>query len=534
MMKNVMQGFLPLTKLLFRKDRIKILIWLVCVTGITFASALAYKDVYKTDADIKGFAITMENPAMQAMLGPGYELEEYTSIAQVFGHELLLFTVIAVAVMNILFVSRATRGDEEEGQMELVMALSVGRLSYIMAAVAEAVTVNLLLALGTGFGLYTLGLEGFTLEGSLLYGALLGGSGLFFAGITALFAQLMETARGATGYSFAVLIASYVIRAVGDAEVEMLSLFSPLGWVSRAYVFVDNHWGPVILFAGAAVILILVSFYLNSVRDLFSGFFRPKRGKIHASPYIKNPLGFVLHQQRMNIIAWALGIFFLSAAFGSIMGELESYFSDLELMQMMFQHDQFSFMEQFSALLMGIMALFGVIPGMICVLGLKGEEKKNRTELIFSRPVSRNTVMATYISAAAVITVIMQLMTALGFWFAGSAVMDEAFTAGDIFRSALVYFPAMWSVIALTTFLTGSVPRFSATVWLYFGFCFLVVYFKETLQMPEWLVNLSVFEHIPEYPLEDITVKPVVILILLAAAVSIAGFFGYNRRDLTG
>ena len=70
-MKGSVKGFLPLTRLLFRKDRMKIIIWLLCLIGVTVASALAYTDVYKTEADIMGFAMTMENPAMKAMNGPG-------------------------------------------------------------------------------------------------------------------------------------------------------------------------------------------------------------------------------------------------------------------------------------------------------------------------------------------------------------------------------------------------------------------------------------------------------------------------------
>ena len=78
-----------------------------------------------------------------------------------------------------------------------------------------------------GFGLYALGIESMDLEGSLLYGAALGGTRFVFAGVTAVFAQLLESSRGTIGWSVAVLLLSCFFRAVTD-----ITWLSPLGWVS--------------------------------------------------------------------------------------------------------------------------------------------------------------------------------------------------------------------------------------------------------------------------------------------------------------
>ena len=532
-MKRAVAGFWPLTNLLFRKDRWKILIWFLCLVGVSMASAMAYPEVYKTEEDIMGFALTMENPGMIAMIGPGYELEDYTSTAQIFAHELLLFTIVAVAVMNILFVSRATRADEEEGQTELILSLPVGRLSYLLAAIIEVVVINLVLALATGSSLYLLDLDGFTAEGAFLYGSLLGGTGLFFAGITALFAQLVETARGATGWAFVVMIGGYILRAIGDVESETLSLLTPYGWASRAYVFVDNNWWPVSLLLVFAGGLFLTSFYLNTVRDMGAGLIRARKGRADASALIKTLPGFVLRQQRINILGWAVGLFCLSAAFGSIMGELEQYFSDLDLMQMMFQDDK-DFSLQFTVLLMAIMAIFGAVPAIMAILSLKGEETKSRTEHLYARSVSRHTVMLSYFVISLLITIIMQGVTACGFWLAASSVMDDALTTGEVFRSAFLYLPAMWVLAGFAAFLVGACPRGAGFLWLYYAACFLIVYFKDILDLPEWLAKISVFEHIPQYPLEAMDWRPVHVLLAVSFVLTVAGFIGYRRRDLIG
>ncbi|WP_307794962.1 hypothetical protein [Alkalihalobacillus sp. BA299] len=85
------------------------------------------------------------------------------------------------------------------------------------------ISINILLALVVGFGLYALQIGSMDLQGSFLYGAALGATGIFFSSVTGLFAQLSESARGTIGWSFSMLGIAYLIRAVGDVSYETLS-----------------------------------------------------------------------------------------------------------------------------------------------------------------------------------------------------------------------------------------------------------------------------------------------------------------------
>ena len=170
------------------------------------------------------------------------------------------------------------------------------------------------------------------LDGSLLYGAALGATGIFFTAVTAIFAQLSENSRGTIGLSFAVLGISYLIRAIGDVSNETLSWFSPLGWVLGAEVYVNNYWWPILLTLGVSIILVILAFYLNAIRDLESGFLPSKPGRKHASRFLQSPLGLVLRLQRTGMIAWAIGLFILGASYGSVLGDLESFIKDNEML----------------------------------------------------------------------------------------------------------------------------------------------------------------------------------------------------------
>ncbi|MFD1851713.1 ABC transporter permease [Oceanobacillus bengalensis] len=530
------KGTHSLTKFIFRQRRFKIIIWLLGLILVTLAAASAYPEMYKGDETRQAYALTMENPAMIAMLGVGYDLEDYlSSVGTLFAHEMLLFTIIAVAIMNILLVGRSTRADEEDGRIEMIRALSVGRLAYTSASMIVVVITNLLLALLTGLGLGLLGIEGFDFESSLLYGSILGVSGLLFGSITAVFAQLTETSRGTTMSSFAILIGAYLIRAIGDVSNEMLSYVSPLGWLSRTGVFADNNWGLFLLTLIVAIVILLLSFYLNAIRDLGVGFIAARKGKRHANPFLQTTFGLTLRLGRTNIVTWAIGMFAMSLSFGAVLGDLEAYFIEIEFMQAFIEEESgYTMTEQFITLLMAIMSLISVIPAVMTVLKLKGEENKFRTENYYSRAVSRTNVLGNHYFLAILVCVLMQSLVALGLWSVGQSMMDDALSFGTTFASAFVYLPAMWVVISLATLLVGSLPKLTSFVWLYVVYCFIVVYLSGILDFPEWLNNLSVFEHVPQIPAEDMNFMVMIVLGIVAIVVTVIGFMAYNRRDIAG
>ena len=528
------KGTGALTKLILRQNRLKILIWLLCLVGITLGTAATYPEVYQTEEDVMAFALTMDNPAMEAMIGPGYELEQYNT-ATIFANEMLLFTIIAVAVMNILLIGRSTRADEEEGQMELVRSLPVGRLSYLTASFNLALIINTLLFIFVGFGLYSMNLDGMNLESTLLYGAILANAGFVFASFTALFAQLAETSRGTTGITFGVLIAAYLIRAFGDTSVEGLSYISPLGWLVRTDVFVENHWWPVILSVFLFVLLTVITFYLNNIRDMGAGFIPERKGRANASSTLLSPLGLAFRLEKITIYSWGIILFLLSAAFGAILGELETYFADMEILQVYLQSMPGTTMaDQFVSLIIAIMSLISVIPVITIALKIKSEERQNRTELVYSRPVSRINYYGGYILLALFSSILFQLLIAFGLWFAGQSVMENALAIDSTFFSALVYLPAMWFVMGITVFFVGIKPKLTGIVWLYFAFCLIVVYLGDLLKLPDWMNNISVYNHIPFIPGEEVNWLTMGTLFGLALLVNVFGLIAYRNRDIVG
>lgn len=519
---------------ILKRDRVRIPVWLISITLITILTATSFSGLYASDQERQAIAETMKNPAMTAMVGKGYGLENYTE-GPMMAHQMLLFTAIVVAIMSILLVTRHTRNDEEEGRVELIRSLPVGRLANVTATIIVLIGINLLLALVIGFSLYSLGISSIDLNGSLLYGAALGATGIIFTAITVLFAQLSANSRGTIGFSFTVLGIAYLVRAIGDVSNEALSWTSPLGWILGTEVYVNDYWWPIYLTLGVSLLIAVVALSLHAIRDLGSGFLPSRPGKKHASAFLTSPFGLAFRLQRTGIISWAIGMFILGASYGSVLGDLESFFASNEMMsEMLAPVDGFTLTEQFMTMLMAIISMLCTIPPIMFLLKLKGEEKRGHIEHIIARAVSRTKLLGSYLILSLVFSFVMLFLAIVGLWVAADSVMDDPISLLTFLKAGLIYLPALWIMTGIGVLTIGVIPKLTGITWLLLGYSFFVVYLGQMLKLPEWMANLSPYGHIPQLPVEEISYLSLTILSLIAIVLTVIGFIGFRNRDIAG
>ncbi|SES90098.1 ABC-2 type transport system permease protein [Salinibacillus kushneri] len=519
-----------LSRFILRLDRVKIPLWIMGLAMFTLVVPPAFDNLYKTQQERDAITETMANPAMTAMLGTG-DLDNYT-IGAMTAHQMIVMTAVIVGIMAVLLVTRHTRADEEDGRIEMIRSLPSGRLSYLNASLIVSSGTFIGLALVIGFGLYGLGIESMDLEGSLLYGAALGGTGFVFTGVTAIFAQLSESSRGTIGWSVAILLLAYLFRAITDISNEALSWISPLGWVSKAEVYSSNNWGSILLMLAVSILLFVVANYLNNIRDLEQGFIASKPGRRYASRLLQSPIGLAFRLQRTGFIAWAIGLFVLGASYGSIFGDLESFFEGNEMYQQMLQQAEgASIVEQFIPTLMIVISLIATIPPVMAMNKLRGEEKKERLEHLLSRAVSRTKLIGSYLIMAVVNGFVMISLSALGLWSAATTVMDTGLELGMVYSAALVFYPAMLVMIGIAAFLIGLLPMLTSLIWIYFIYSFFVLYLGNLMQIPDLVGKLSPFGHVPQVPIEDVTFMPLFLLSIIALGLMMISFVGFRKRD---
>ncbi|KLU39283.1 MAG: ABC transporter permease [Peptococcaceae bacterium 1109] len=533
-MRHLFANTGTLARFIWRRDRVRLPVWVLSIAAFSICFASMFPSLYPPGPEREIIAQTFANPVFISMLGPGYGLADY-HMGAIMAHQMLLFTAVVVAIMNILLTIRHSRRDEEGGRIEVIRSLPVGRLANAAALMLVLAAGNIVLGIATGAGLALLGLEGMDWAGSVTYGAVLAVTGMCFAALTLVFAQLTETSRATMGYAFAFLGLSFLLRAVGDVSSEPLSLISPLGLVLRAQVYVSNYWWPILITFVAAAALILLAFRLNLVRDLGAGFIPARPGRMHASPFLKCTLGLVFRLERTVIIGWAVGMFVLGASYGSVFGEVETFVQIGDLYQLMLPSvEGFSFTDQFVAMLLAVMSMAAAIPALLIILKLRGEEGAGRTEHLLSRAVSRAQIMGSFLAAALGSAVIMQVLSVLGLWSAAAAVVSDPFSLGEALLASLTYIPVIWALVGLAAALIGFAPQRTNLVWLYLGYAFFTAYFRALLQLPEWLVKLTPWGHIPNIPLETVSPATVVLILLAAIALMGLGFVGYAKRDISG
>lgn len=534
-MRNHFYNTGKLTKFIGKREFVITLIWFVITIGMTLGVSVAFDNLFETEEARVAMAETMRNPAMTVMVGPGYGIDNYHTGAMM-SHEMLLFTGIAIAIMNIFLVARHTRKDEEEGRLEVIRSLPVGRLSSLSATMIVCVIVNTLLTIILGLGMFVLGIASMDLAGCMLYAIALGLIGIVFGAITAIFVQLSSSSKGAIGYSFMFLGVAYIIRGMGDVGNELLSLISPLGLPLRISPFVDNNLWPILVMKIIAFIAILIAFHFNSKRDLGAGLIPAKKGKAYASSSLLSPFGFARKLLRTSTIWWVIALFTLGATYGSVFGDIDTFLSSNDVFQQMFTNPAigapYTLAESFMATIIVIMAIMAAIPVIIAVLRIRKEETSGRLEHILSRNVSRTKMFGCFLMIAIITSFVVLAAAGVGLWVAAAAVMDEPISFTTVMASSLAHLPAIWVMIGLAMVLIAYLPRYTSIIWGYVGFSFVAVYLGELLKFPEFIIRLSPFGNVPKIPVTEFNMLTAILLVVISIILFIIGFIGYKRRDI--
>lgn len=533
-MKGIFENTVVLTKLILRRERINSTAWILII-GLMMALVVVLFGGAMDDASRMEMAVMMENPAMIAMVGPAYGVDNFT-IGTMVSVMMLVFMGIAVAVMNILFVVRHTRADEERGRYEVVRSLPTGRLANLHSTMVAAVIINIILAVFSALCLYISGDESMSLNGSMLWGALLGVVGLIFAAFAALFSQLSSNSRGAKGLSFLLMGIFYMMRAVGDVSAEPLSLINPLGLIIRSYPYVENNWLPVFILLAACIPVAAFAYRLNIIRDIDQGLLPDRQGKAEGGALLRTPFGLTVKLLIFSMIVGFVSIFAVGASYGTIMGDIDGFIAANEFYQQLLLAVNFPLPLLFAGMINFIGSILALIPMLLYVLKARSEEKEMRAELILATPVRRNKYLGGYAIIAFASTVILQATTAVSLWSTTSSVIDNPadFPLGDVLAGNLVYLPALWVMIGAAIFLIGIAPKLTGLIWGLYGLSFFMSFIGRLPNvLPGWTKYLTPFGVIPQLPMEDINYPALAVLTAIAACLTISGFIFYNKRDIT-
>ncbi|PCG84742.1 ABC transporter permease [Streptomyces sp. WZ.A104] len=525
-------GTATLIRFALRRDRVRLSVWLLALALGTLATASEYATLYATAEERAGVAATMDSPAALAMTGPRHYLSDY-DIGAMLGHQLLGFMAVLVGLMSVLTVTRHTRNEEETGRAELVRSTVVGHHAQLASALAVAAAANVALAVLVALALVSARIDGIGTGEALLYGLTHTVIGLVFAGIAAVTAQVTAHGRGAAGMALALIGVAYVLRASGDVGNDALSWLSPIGWIQRTYVFVDNRWWPLLLCLASAALTAAAGFVLSTRRDVGAGLRPARPGRRTTSEALTRPFGFALRLHRATLLGFGAGLFLMGVMYGSILGDAADMVKDIEqVREALAEIGGSSVAESFASMVMVVIAVVAAVYVVMAGLRPRAEESAGRAEPLLATGLSRHRWLGSHVAVALAGGTALLLAAGLGFGVAGAASTGDAALVGELLGAAAVYAPALWVTGGVAVVLFGWCPRAASAAWIVPVYAFLVGYLGAILRFPDWMNNLSPFGHAPRLPAAQMNWTPVLVLTALAAGLVLLGLAGFRRRDL--
>jgi ABC-2 type transport system permease protein len=534
-------GTWRLVRLALRRDRIQLPIWLVSLILIEASTVSSIVGLYPDEEERLNLAITSANSPVSLMTNG---LVSGSSLGATTMTQGLSVLGLGVAFMSTLAVIRHTRQNEETGRAEMIGAGIVGRHASLTAALIVVAGANIVFAL---LAALTLIGNDLPVASSFLAGASLGFVGIAFAAIAAVTAQISETSRGANGMAAAAIGLAFLLRAVGDVAGKSVeggtktisawpSWLSPIGWSQQTRAYDDDNWWVLGIFVVTVAGLVGLAFELTAHRDVGAGMRAVRPGAAAAAPGLLSPLGLAWRLQRGVLFGWAVAMVVLGATYGGIGDEIADMVGDSDEMADLIERlgGAGTLTENYFAttlLFAGIAASGYAIQ---TLLRMRSEEAADRVEPVLATSVGRARWMGSHIVIAVLgvvaLVVLMGLSTGVTY---GLVIGDVGGQVPTLVGAALVQAPAVLALAGLTVAVFGLLPRRAVAIaWTAFALCLLMGQLGAILDLPQAMLNLSPFTHLPAAPADDVVVTPLIMLLVVAAALLATGITAFRRRDL--
>ncbi|WP_420879796.1 ABC transporter permease [Rhodococcus sp. (in: high G+C Gram-positive bacteria)] len=523
-------GTWTLTRLALRVDRIRLPAWVIAVGGSTVLLASSYQNLYPTAESRQARAALIESPAATALAGPGYGLSDYTLGAMV-ANEIAGMTMIAVAIMSVLLVTLHLRTEEETGRAEMLRSGVVGRFAPITSGLAVVLLANLSIGLVLGLGLTAVGLPALG-SWNLAVGVFM--VGLAFGATSALFSQVTEHARTASGLGLVAVAVAYLLRAIGDVRAKedgsVWSWLSPIGWAQSTRAYVDERWWPLLLGLAAVVVGVVLAYLVVGRRDVGAGLVAPRGGRPRASGALTGITALTVRMQRNQIAAWAIGVAALAFPIGALGQQVADFVNQDPRLADLLPGGKGNAAQGAFALYLVFLAIMACMYAMTAVQSARGEETSGRAEDVLASPVSRWRWLGAQLVVICVATSLIVLAAGAAMGITAAATLHDGSMFGRLVGSAANFLPATLTVIALTAAVYAWFPRLLAVVWVYLGYALVIGMFLEVL--PDWTGWASPFHFTPNLPADDFDIVPLLVLLVIAAALYALALVGFRRRDI--
>ena len=290
-----------------------------------------------------------------------------------------------------------------------------------------------------------------------------------------------------------------------------------------------------VLHLTTTVVLTATAFALLRSRDVGSGQIAERPGRAVASPLLGSPFGLALRLQRASLLGWTVGLCLYALLIGSVVqglgGEIGNSATIRDIVSRLGGTEAIE-----NAFITISFTFLGVASSALAIsssLRLHSEETSQRGETALSCAVGRIRWAASYFSVAVLGSAVAILLAGVvaGITY-GVAADDVAGKLIGVLAAAAVQLPAIWLFAAVTVALFGLAPRFTPAAWGVLVGVIALYFLGSVAGMPQWLLDLTPYGHLPHVPGEGFRAEPVVWLLVLDAVLIAVGLAAFRRRDL--
>ncbi len=285
----------------------------------------------------------------------------------------------------------------------------------------------------------------------------------------------------------------------------------------------------------AGIVLLVVAGRLLDRRDLGLALLPSRLGPA-TNPRLRSSWSLAARLHRGTLIGWAAGV----GLFGAVIGGIAASAGDLlESNPQMAQ-----ILEQIGGaggvtdlFITALAGMAGLIVGGYAISTaqrMAAEESADRVGPVLATAVPRMSWMGGHL---AFVVVGPALVLAVGGFVAGLVHGARIGSIGDGMQATmgglLVQLPAVWVMGGAAVALFGLFPRWTPVAWAALVAALLLGQLGPLLKLPDWLMNVSPYAHIPAVPAEALSWPPLLGLTAVAAALMALGVAGFGRRDVS-
>ncbi|KUI34541.1 hypothetical protein AU197_07735 [Mycobacterium sp. IS-1590] len=481
--------------------------------------------------DESGMAALSENPAVRILSGPPVALDDPGGFA-------VWRTGIPVALLAsvwiILVATRITRGEEDAGRWDLILASRLRVVDLVVRCLAVLVGAAALVGACVAAGLLA---AGTATAGTVIYAIGIACVTSTFAMTGVLTGQLAPTRFGATALATGVLGTALALRMLADVggQLAWLAWTTPFGLMNRTAPYAENRILPLLILSMIPVVLAGAVIAAAERRDLASGLVAMPKTRRRRYRLLHSVEGFAVRSSLRITQWWALGI----SAYFLVAGALLA--SVLELFATNSRFAQLAaaagtgvddIPEVFATSMFGVLAIATGLYATLQLARTVADENAGRRTLLLAQPLSRSRLISAEIAVTACGVLVLHCSAAVALW-GGARITGGPMQLTDALANALIFVPVAWLAMGLAAVGVGWFPSAVGVLGalpLVGGYMINVV--AQTTNSPSWIAGLSPWTHLTTAAGATFDWTAAAILVLIGAGSVAVGVYGYARRDV--